>query len=136
MRLHVLKGLYVEQLERWFGLFSPERFLILSLEGMQDKKGGGGGGGMERSFGEVCGFLGVPAVGPGGFATHAHLRVRDSTPLEWSDCLYYAFLPPFPSSSSYPSLSCARFGGLPQEQTRKQHFPKALTLATTRLPTK
>jgi len=62
---------YVEQLDRWFGLFSADHFLVLSLEGMR-------GDGGAATFAEVCRFVGVNAVGAGGFASEAALKVLRS----------------------------------------------------------
>ena len=50
---HVNKGVYVEQLERWFDFFPRESFLVFSLEQFRRN--------AVATYGDVCCFLGIGA---------------------------------------------------------------------------
>mmetsp|Transcript_8985 Transcript_8985/g.30655 ORF Transcript_8985/g.30655 Transcript_8985/m.30655 type:complete len:382 (+) Transcript_8985:2-1147(+) len=56
---HVDKGVYVDQLERWFLNYPRENFLVKTLEEFHEAPA--------EHFRDVCDFLGVGTVGPGAF---------------------------------------------------------------------
>lgn len=65
---HVNKGVYDEQLNRWFAYFAPENFLVVSLEQFRNHS--------MATFAQVCAFLGVHVVGPGSFPTRQKLEAQ------------------------------------------------------------
>jgi len=59
MHAHVDKGVYLDQVERWFAVLGRKNFFIFSLEEwIADTTG---------TFAKMMDFIGIPAVGPGGF---------------------------------------------------------------------
>jgi hypothetical protein len=64
---HVDKGVYVDQLKRWFGLFDTKQFFVYSLEEyMADEVG---------TYQRQCDFLGLEAVGERGFRSAEELKM-------------------------------------------------------------
>eukprot|EP00416_Gambierdiscus_australes_P010276 CAMPEP_0171137880 /NCGR_PEP_ID=MMETSP0766_2-20121228/134116_1 /TAXON_ID=439317 /ORGANISM="Gambierdiscus australes, Strain CAWD 149" /LENGTH=366 /DNA_ID=CAMNT_0011601473 /DNA_START=99 /DNA_END=1197 /DNA_ORIENTATION=+ len=71
MHAHVDKGVYVDQIRRWFALLGRENFFVFSLEEwIKDP---------EAVFKEMLTFAGLDLVGPLGFASASELRSVLST---------------------------------------------------------
>eukprot|EP00615_Pteridomonas_danica_P004388 CAMPEP_0114348064 /NCGR_PEP_ID=MMETSP0101-20121206/14424_1 /TAXON_ID=38822 ORGANISM="Pteridomonas danica, Strain PT" /NCGR_SAMPLE_ID=MMETSP0101 /ASSEMBLY_ACC=CAM_ASM_000211 /LENGTH=468 /DNA_ID=CAMNT_0001485795 /DNA_START=332 /DNA_END=1738 /DNA_ORIENTATION=- len=64
---HVAKGIYVEQIDRWFEVFEVKRkFFILDLDSFKKDQ--------VATFDRICRFLGTRSVGPRAFATRQKLE--------------------------------------------------------------
>jgi len=65
MHAHVDKGIYVDQLRRWFSVIGRENCFVFSLEEWKADS--------RATFAEIADFVGLEAVGPGGFTNSTEL---------------------------------------------------------------